>query len=381
MKWTIPFLWTFALFVLVAACTLTPPVDAPATDAPAPEADAPAAPITDTVAITDTLAMTDAPPVLNGESAQPMLGAQAAPVALGYQDDRSDAYTLMNSFVNALNRQEYLRAYSYWKSDAAQLQPFAQFEQGYANTQSVQIALGTASEGVGAGNTVINIPVVMTAQTTDGTTQTFVGCYELQLSSPSAQATPPFRPLAIQSATVQEVDNNADTESLLTGACSAANGAPAPQQSADPTDVSADRYLDDRSTPETLMRSFANALNRHEYLRAYAYWKSDAAQLPAFSQFAEGYADTASVQIALGTANSDAGAGQIRYSQPVTLIAQTSSGDTQTFVGCYELHLSNPGVQATPPFQPLAIESATVQQVDNSADTAQLMNAACASTQ
>jgi hypothetical protein len=63
---------------------------------------------------------------------------------------------------------------------------------------------------------------------------------------------------------------------------------------------------------------------------------------------------------------------------PVTLKAQTTSG-AQTFVGCYVLHLSNPGVQTQPPFQPLGIRSARISVVANTADTAALMQSACQS--
>ena len=50
---------------------------------------------------------------------------------------------------------------------------------------------------------------------------------------------------------------------------------------------------------------------------------------------------------------------------------------TQVFVGCYVLHLSSPGAQGVPPFQPLAIQSATVQQVANNADINALLQTAC----
>jgi hypothetical protein len=74
--------------------------------------------------------------------------------------------------------------------------------------------------------------------------------------------------------------------------------------------------------------------------------------------------------------SSDAGAGQFYYSVPVTLRAQTGGG-LQTFVGCYVLHLANPGIQAAPPYQPLSVRSASVTQVANNAGANALMAQAC----
>ena len=37
-------------------------------------------------------------------------------------------------------------------------------------------------------------------------------------------------------------------------------------------DISDAVYLDDRSTPAAVMLSYFNAINRHEYLRAYSYY-------------------------------------------------------------------------------------------------------------
>jgi hypothetical protein len=93
--------------------------------------------------------------------------------------------------------------------------------------------------------------------------------------------------------------------------------------------------------------------------------------------FSKGYADTQSVLLTTGPVTSNAGAGQVYYTVPVSLVSQSRSGVKQTFVGCYTLHLSNPLIQATPPFQALAISGAKVQKVDSSANTGSLMASAC----
>jgi hypothetical protein len=284
----------------------------------------------------------------------------------------------MQSFASALNLHQYLRAYSYWNPSAPQLPPFPQFEAGYAGTQSVQLAVGSVTADAGAGQLYSAVPVTMIVRTSAGGTQRFVGCYILHLSQPAIQAVPPFQPLSIDSAQVQQVADNADTASLMAQACSAYAGSPqlATPVTA-PNDIRAARYLDDRSDPLQVIRSLFNAVNRKEYARAYDYWAGNAQGLPQFQQFQQGYASSVSVQVAFGTVSTDAGAGQRYYRVPVTLLSTTTANATQTFVGCYTMHLGLPDAQGVPPYQPIAIISATVKQVANSADTASLMAQAC----
>jgi len=132
-------------------------------------------------------------------------------------------------------------------------------------------------------------------------------------------------------------------------------------------------YLDDRSTPEQVLRSYFNAIERRELARAYGYWQENAPGLPPFPRFEQGFADTASVQAVLGSRRVGVGAGQLYFSVPVALTATTRSGATQRFVGCYVLHLARPQLQAVPPFHPMAIQSATVRELPPDQDpTAQL---------
>ena len=138
-------------------------------------------------------------------------------------------------------------------------------------------------------------------------------------------------------------------------------------------------YLDDRSTAESVISSFYDAVNRREYSRAYSYWEPAAAanELPRFDDFAAGYADTQSVDLTIGDVGTGVGAGQIYFSVPVTLVATQTDGSLQTFVGCYTLHIGRPQIQAVPPFRPLAIQRASIEQVDDDADTAALMAQSC----
>ncbi len=299
-----------------------------------------------------------------------------------YVDNRSTGSDLITALENAINRKEYVRAYSYWESNAANLPSYSQFAQGYAATDSVQLTIGAVTTGIGAGQLYWAVPVVLVAQTTGGTTQTFVGCYVTHLGQPANYGAPPFNHMDIQSASVKQVANGSDTSGPLASACQSSGmaGSPLPPQPTyAPDDVSAARYLDDLSDPVQVLRSYFNAINRKEYVRAYTYWETAAAasQLPPYNTFAQGYQDTASVKLTTGPITTDHGAGQIYWSVPVTLNATTTSGTAQTFVGCYKLHISQPAIFGAPPFHPLGIISASIQQVASGSDTGSLMSTAC----
>ncbi|MPM42159.1 hypothetical protein SDC9_88821 [bioreactor metagenome] len=78
-----------------------------------------------------------------------------------------------------------------------------------------------------------------------------------------------------------------------------------------------------------------------------------------------------------GTVNVDAGAGQYYYTVPLGMVVKTTTNTTQTFVGCYTLHLSNPGMQGTLPFQPLGITKGSFKQITNGTDLSPLLASAC----
>jgi len=296
---------------------------------------------------------------------------------LAYVDNRSDAVNTLISYFNAINRQEYSRAYGYWEAGAP-VGPFAQFVAGFATTQSIMLTTGQVGVSAGAGQRYFVVPVTLLSSTSGGQ-QTFVGCYVLHLGLPELQAAPPFQPIALHSATIVQVTGGANADSLRAQACAAAGisgtspvtiaGLPGAPESG------AQFYIDSRSSALEVIQSLFNAINRQEYARAYGYWEASNL-LPAFSAFQQGYANTQSVQWTFGTVTSNAGAGQVYYSVPATVWAQTTSG-LQTFVGCYVLHLANPSIQSQPPFQPIGIQSGSLSQVVNNANTTSLMANAC----
>jgi hypothetical protein len=220
-----------------------------------------------------------------------------------------------------------------------------------------------------------SVPAVVLSTTTTGT-QSFVGCYTVHLARPEIQAEPPFKPMAIQAGALQSVATPAAARSALSGACGSANATPLPWGAAG-TGIDAARYIDDRSAGEELVRSYYNAVNRREYARAYSYWEAGASGLAPFTAFASGYAGTKSVTLASKPGTTGVGAGQTYYSVPAVVTASNTDGSTTVFSGCYTLHLGSPNAQATPPFQPLGIQSAKITQAPSGANVTDLLSSAC----
>jgi hypothetical protein len=145
--------------------------------------------------------------------------------------------------------------------------------------------------------------------------------------------------------------------------------------------VDLDAYVDDRSDPIAVLRSYVNAVNRREYARAYSYWDAGAAaaMLPPYPEFARGYAETRAVRLTTGPVRSDPGAGQLSYGVPALLVAGTTAGETRTFVGCYELRAPRPDAQKVPPFRPMSIWAATIREVAGELDPSRSLTGECAS--
>lgn len=114
-------------------------------------------------------------------------------------------------------------------------------------------------------------------------------------------------------------------------------------------------YLDDRSSPEAVISSLYNAIDRAEYLRAYSYYGENSG-VGDFDAFAKGYETTDNVDVLMGKAVSEGAAGSTFYTLPVAIDAVATDGSHRQFAGCYTLRLANPQIQATPPFVPMHIE-------------------------
>src|SRR6185437_12487561 len=122
-----------------------------------------------------------------------------------YLDDRSTAASLVRSFYNAVNRQEYARAYTYFGANPPQ--PYSSFVNGYAGTAFVTVATGAAISDGAAGSIYYTLPVAIDARQSNGTHKQFAGCYVTRLVQPTIQD-PPVEPMFIYKATLNVAHGN-----------------------------------------------------------------------------------------------------------------------------------------------------------------------------
>jgi len=292
----------------------------------------------------------------------------------GYVDNRSGPLELMQSYINAINRHEYARAYGYWDEGSA-VGAFEDFEAGFADTQAVTLTTGTIMGEGAAGSLFYVVPVTLHALTSGGE-QVFAGCYTLHLSQPGVQAEPPFRPMAIRFADVDEVPAGTDPGPIMAAACPPSAEVVTPQAPPE-NDISADYYIDDRSSAAAVLRSFLNAVNRREYARAYGYYE-EGAEVIAFEDFEADAADVAALSdYRHGGALTDAGAGQLYFSLPAAFTTEESDGEMTTSVGCFLFHLSQPAIQGVP-FQPLGLRESQGSEAEPGADVEAMLAEACA---
>lgn len=117
-------------------------------------------------------------------------------------------------------------------------------------------------------------------------------------------------------------------------------------------------YIDDRSTPVSLLKSLYNALNAHEYARAWSYFENGPAD--NFEAYAAGFNDTASIRLVTGTAEADGTAGTTFWRVPAAIEATGKDGKATVFAGCYTIKLVSPTVQDAP-YRPMIIEKASIK--------------------
>lgn len=105
-------------------------------------------------------------------------------------------------------------------------------------------------------------------------------------------------------------------------------------------------FYEDRATGISTLKSYYNAITRKEYDRAYSYFQGapnpNPSVAPPYQQFVSGYADTASVALAVGKEMVGAAAGNLYSGIPVVITAKhTDNNSTAMFSGCYFLHRVN----------------------------------------
>lgn len=99
-----------------------------------------------------------------------------------------DAVQLIRNYYRWINQKKYQGAFNIWEkredSYAVNGQSFENFAGGFSDTASVSVEIGAPGEIEGAaGSNYIQIPVVISATSTDGSQQKFAGTYTMRSSN------------------------------------------------------------------------------------------------------------------------------------------------------------------------------------------------------
>lgn len=296
---------------------------------------------------------------LLGREAQPPANVET-PVPLQPYNTTATSVDLLASFYNAINLQDYQRAYSYWQNPPNSYDDFAR---GYANTASVQLIVQPPTfTDVGAGNLHQQIATVLIALQRDGSQQRFAGCYTTHKSNLHPPDIPQEDTWHLSGATIAPVAADAAIPVLLASACP--NLQPPAYNNVD--------------SPIDILASFYDAINRQDYQRAYDYWQNPPS---SYADFVSGYANTSSVQLIVEPpASIGAAAGSSYASIKTVLVAQQQDGSIQLFAGCYVARKSNLQPPDIPAPDVWHLYSATIAPATDIAAIPALLNAGCTGT-
>lgn len=94
----------------------------------------------------------------------------------------AEARQVVVDYYAAINARNYRKAYALWSDNGeASGQSFEHFSGGYANTESVDAAVGEATDEEGAaGSRYINVPVELQSKQYNGTTRSYKGRFTLR---------------------------------------------------------------------------------------------------------------------------------------------------------------------------------------------------------
>ena len=272
-----------------------------------------------------------------------------------FYEDRSDPVSLLASYVNAINRAEYARAWDYWETRPNA--SFEDFQAGYADTAFVLLAVHPPTWYDGAaGSMYAQVPTLLLATHTDSSQHNSVGCYVARSSNVEGAAPGWW----LFDATVSPTPGNSDDANLLLAAC------------AYPSPPPAEPAYDNREGPVQLLASYFNAVTLKEYARAWDYWEDP--PNPDLSDFQSGYADTDSVFLVVRPPIGYEGAAGSSYAQvPSLLLATHTDASRHNFLGCYVTRAPNLGPDAGV----WSLYDATVQALSGGGASAGLLAGVC----
>lgn len=141
-------------------------------------------------------------------SSPPQAPGSPMPSAANVEPRQQEAVQVIRDYYSAIDQRNYEQAYSAWADDgAASQQSFEEFKQGFVNTASTAVKVGEPGRIDGAaGSSYIEIPVTVTATTTDRTLQQFLGRYVLRRVNDVPGSTPEQRRWHFDSANLTQAN-------------------------------------------------------------------------------------------------------------------------------------------------------------------------------
>jgi hypothetical protein len=270
--------------------------------------------------------------------------AQSQPELPDYLDDRSTPEQLIHSYFNALNRSEYVRAFSYFAPDVFESFDAMQFK--YDDVVKLDVTIGQSAQESAAGANYYQFPVEVEYEHAEGQHHIERGCISIRWPRPQADDRPPFEPMAITGA-----DLHAEGE--------APQGfAPAKCFTPPNRDLPSPVFLDDRSTPEQTIRSYYNALERGEWGRASNYLGG----FPTPEVYTAWWQSQDAIRVTglqFGTPSHYSTAGSISYGVPVAITGVTGN-ENWVDVGCIGAYWELPNDEA--PYPPITIDQGKLKR-------------------
>lgn len=132
-------------------------------------------------------------------------------------EDLESPVELLASYYNAINRQDYQRAYAYWEAPPSS---YDDFVNGFADTTSIQLIVQPPTRYDGAaGSLYAAIPTVLIAQHTDSTQLTYAGCFVTRKPNLSPPDLPQKDVWHLYSTDIVQVSDDSAIPTLLSEAC------------------------------------------------------------------------------------------------------------------------------------------------------------------
>ncbi len=139
------------------------------------------------------------------------------PQPVPYYNNQDSPVALLASYYNAIQHQEYQRAYAYWQSPP---NTYSQFINGFADTLSVQLIVEPPVQaGVAAGSLYVEIPTLVLAGHRDGSQHMYYGCFVTRKSNLQPPDIPQPDVWHLYSAHLVEVPLTSSIPALLAQTC------------------------------------------------------------------------------------------------------------------------------------------------------------------